>query len=119
MSTYRYYQCIANTTPAAAKGPLWDCFRLDTQHATLDTEGVFTGIRLKGNTQEAEGLAAYETIRKFGCLAPLVRPTEVRAGVKGLTTLHVGVKSWVPDSLDPLFVAGNLPGGILLHSKGT
>jgi hypothetical protein len=119
MSTYRYYQCIANTTPAAAKGPLWDCFRLTPEDTRLDTDGLFTGIRLKKNIQGTEGLAAYDVIRKFGCLAPFMRPTEVRAGVKGLTTLHVGVKSWVPDSLDVLLVAGNLPGGILLHSKGT
>jgi hypothetical protein len=116
MSTYRYYQCIANTTPAAAKGPLWNCGRVNAEKDVLDTEGWFTGIGLKGCAAQGAEAMAYESVRRLGCLASLVRPVE---GVRGLTTLHVGVKSWVPDSLDPLFVAGNLPGGILMERRGT
>jgi hypothetical protein len=113
MSTYRYYTCIANTTYTAAKDPVWDCRKAMANEALLDTEGFFTGIGLKGGTQGV----AYESIRKFGFMAPLVRPQDLHAGVKGLTTLHVGIKSWVPDSLDPLFVAANLPGGILMQKR--
>ena len=123
MSTYRYYTC---TAAPSVGDPLWHCRKMQAQtqaHAQaqevlLDTEGVFTGIGWKGGQKgDVVSEMAYDWIRKTGCLASIVRPAEVRAGVKGLSTLHVGIKSWVPDSLDILFVAGNLPGGVLIVRK--
>jgi hypothetical protein len=95
---------------AESKALFWSCRR--EVDGRLDTEGMFTGIGLKGNA----AATVHESIRRLGCLAPVpvpvpVPPVTIRA--------CVGVKSWVPDSLDPLFVAGNLPGGILIERRGT
>lgn len=104
---YRFYQCTLPNNPDM----VWKC--VHTSEKEFDKARMFTGIGYSmANYQSLTTSFSsqfYDDILKNGCLASRKKAQPV--------ILNIGVKSWVPASMDHLFVAANLPGGVVFEKN--
>lgn len=104
---YRFYQC---TLPNNSE-MVWKCAHAGEKALDRDSKGLFTavGYDMANYTSltTSFSLPFYNEIMRNSCFASRKYAQPI--------VLNVGVKAWAPDSLDPLFVAGRLPGGVLFE----
>ena len=108
---YRFYQC---TLPNNSK-MVWKCAHAGEKALDTDSTGLFTtvGYDMANYTSltTSFSLPFYNEIARNSCFASRKNAQPI--------ILNVGVKAWVPDSLDPLCVAGRLPGGVLFEKPNS
>lgn len=101
---FRFYQCtLPNNTDM-----VWKCAH--AKEKPLDMHGIFTSTGYSiANFYSPYSLPFYDQISRKGCFASRKEAQRI--------VVNIGVKAWLPDSLDPLFVASRLPGGVLFEKN--